>query len=781
MLSHPFARRVRVLLVWLACAAAPAAAAQESLPRPDQPFQGPVGRTTQDSAPPQWPKDIEAPKGAPNVLVILSDDVGFGASSTFGGPIPTPAFDALARNGLRYNAFHTIGLCSPTRAALLTGRNHHNVAVGVTEEPVTGYEGYTGIIPKAAGTIAEILKLNGFNTAHFGKWHLTPYWEMSQAGPFDHWPTGLGFEYSYGFLTAETDQFHPALWEGTKPVEPPHDDPSYILDHDLADHAIRWLKEQKSLAPNKPFFIYYAPGTAHAPHQAPKEWIAKFKGQFDQGWDKVREETFARQKKLGIVPADTQLTPRPDIIPAWDSLPAERKAVYARMMEVYAGALAYSDSQIGRVIDAIRQTGQLDNTLIIFMQGDNGASAEGGPQGLLNDVTFMNGIPEDFETVRRRMDELGGPTTNNHYPVGWAHAMDTPFQWFKQIASHFGGTRNGMVISWPARIKEKGAVRPQFHHVIDVTPTILEATGVTVPTMLNGIPQKPLDGVSMVYTFDNPAAPSARRLQYFELVQNRSLYQDGWVAATVPTVFPWQVLGRADTSLDNQKWDLYHVAEDYSEAVNVADKNPGKLRDLQELFWAEASRNHALPIHDSSGDMVKGLGIRPNPDAHRTSYTYYSGMTRIPDSAAPNLKNRSYAISADVEIPDAGAEGLLVSDGNRFGGYGLYVLNGKLVFAYNLADLKRTNVVSADRLPSGKHVVGVDFKSDGGFGKGGAATLLVDGKPVGQGRIDQTIGNRFSLDASFNIGEGAGSPITDDYKLPFRFTGTLNQVTITLK
>lgn len=769
------------LLVWLVSAFFLVAAAQEVLPRPEQGFKGFIGRTTAESSPPQWPKDVEAPKGAPNVVVILTDDVGFGASSTFGGPIPTPTLDALARNGLRYNAFHTVGLCSPTRAALLTGRNHHDVAVGVTEEPVTGYEGYTGIVPKAAGTVAEILKQNGFNTAIFGKWHLTPYWEMGQAGPFDHWPTGMGFEYFYGFLNAETDQFHPSLWEGTKPVEPPQGDPAYILDRDLADHAIRWIREQKTLAPNKPFFLYYAPGTAHAPIQAPKDWIAKFRGQFDQGWDKVREETLDRQKKLGIVPANTLLTPRPNVIPAWDSLPGDRKAVYAHMMEVYAGALGHADYQIGRIIDAIRETGAMDNTLIIFIEGDNGASAEGGPQGLFNDVTFMNGIPEDFDTIHRRMDELGGPMANNHYPVGWAHAMDTPFQWFKQIASHFGGTRNGMVVSWPARIREKGAIRPQFHHVIDITPTILEATGVAAPAMLNGVPQKPVDGVSMVYTFDSPSAPSARKAQYFELVRNRGIYQEGWVAATQPKDMPWVVLGRGNWDLDDQQWDLYHIAEDYSEAVNLADKEPKRLHDLQELFWSEAARNHALPIHDSSGDMVKGLGIRPNPAAGRTSYTFYPGMIRIPDSVAPNIRNRSFAITADVDIPEVGAEGLLVSDGNRFGGYGLYVLEGRLVFCYNFADIKRFTVASPDALPAGKHALGLDFKSDGGFGKGGTATLLLDGKALAQGRIDQTIGNRYALDASFNVGEGTGTPVAEDYAIPFKFTGTLNRLTMTLK
>ncbi len=755
--------------------------AQDSLPRPEWRFQGPVGRAPAESAPPQWPQPVMAPKGAPNVLVILTDDVGFGASGTFGGPVPTPTLDALARTGLRYNAFHTVGLCSPTRAALLTGRNHHDVAVGTTEEPVTGYEGYTGIIPKSAGTVAEILKQNGYNTAMFGKWHLTPYWEMGQAGPFDHWPTAQGFEHFFGFLYAETDQFHPALWDGTTPVEPPGNDPAYILDHDLADHAIAWIREQKALAPAKPFFVYYAPGTSHAPHQAPKDWIARFKGQFDQGWDAVREQTLARQKSLGVVPPDTRLTPRPDFIPAWDSLSAEQRQVYARMMEVYAGALAYSDDQMGRVIDAIRQEGALDNTLVIFMEGDNGASAEGGPQGLLNDVSFINGVKEDFAVVRQRMDDLGTERANNHYPVGWAHAMDTPFQYFKQIASHLGAVRNGMVISWASRIKDKGGIRPQFHHVIDIAPTILEAAGVTPPAMLNGVPQKPLDGQSMAYTFDDPKAPSTRRIQYFELVGNRGIYQDGWIAGTEPTGFPWQVLGRAPLDIDAQKWDLYHLPDDYSEAVNLADQEPKRLQGLRDLFWAEAARNHALPIHDSSADMVRQFGVRPNPDAARTSFTFHAGMVRIPDSVAPNIRNRSFSIAADVEIPAGGADGVLVAHGNRFGGYALYLRNGKLNFCYDWADLRRFTVAAAEPVPTGHHTLGLDFKYDGGFGAGGTATLSVDGKPVGQGRVDRTLGNKFALDASFNVGAATGSPVTDDYQVPDRFTGGLDQVVVTLK
>ncbi len=509
------------------------ASAQDVLPRPEQPFGGRIGLTAQDSVK-DFPKAVEAPKGAPNVLIILTDDVGFGASSTFGGPIPTPTMDRLAKAGLRYTQFHTTALCSPTRAALLSGRNHHSNATGVIMEAGTGFPGYNTLMPKSSGTFAEVLKQNGYSTAWYGKNHNVPDWHGSQAGPFDLWPTGLGFEYFYGFIGGDTSQWNPSIIEGIKPIEPPHDAKNYFFDNDMADHCIERIRMLHSVAPDKPWLQYYATGTAHAPHHAPKEWIAKFKGKFDQGWDVVREETLARQKKLGVVPAGTQLTVRSEGIPAWDSLDADHKKVAAHMMEVYAAALSHADYEMGRIIDAIDQLGELDNTLVIYIQGDNGASAEGGPNGLLNEMTFFNAIPEDFKEVVRRMDELGGPNTFNHYPIGWAHAMDTPFQWTKQIASHFGGTRNGLVISWPARIKDVGGIRTQFHHVIDIYPTILEAVGVPSPSVLNGVPQKPVEGVSMAYSFDDAKAPSRRRTQYFEMLGNRAIYSDGWVAATTP-------------------------------------------------------------------------------------------------------------------------------------------------------------------------------------------------------------------------------------------------------
>ena len=758
------------------------ALAQDVLPRPEEAFPGPVGRTAEDSPPAHWPKLPEAPKGAPNVIVIMTDDVGFGASSTFGGPVPTAAFDALAKNGLRYNEFHVTALCSPTRAALMTGRNNHDVGVALTEESVAGYEGYTGMVPKSAGTIAEILKQNGYNTAQFGKWHLTPYTEMGPTGPFTHWPVNMGFEHSYGFLSAETDQWQPALFEDLHPVEPPHNDPTYILDKDLADHAIDWIRQQRALAPNKPFFVYYAPGTSHSPHQAPKEWIAKFKGQFDQGWDKVREETFERQKQLHIIPADTKLPPRPAQIPAWDSLTADQKMVYARMMEVYAGALSHADYQIGRVIDAVRDMGALDNTLVVYIQGDNGASAEGGMTGLVNEVHLFNGMTEDFNYIRDHIDDLGGPKASNHYPVGWAYALNTPFQWFKQIASHFGGTQDGMVVSWPARIKDKGGLRSQFHHVIDIAPTILEAAGIQAPSMLNGVPQKPIEGVSMLYSFDDPKAASTHRIQYFETGRNRAIYQDGWIAATTPKDMPWALATHGGWSIDDQKWELYHLTDDFSEAVDLASKEPQRVRDLQDLFWAQAARYHVLPLVDVVKQVMAGAPQKPSPVDGITKFTFYAGMTRVPEGAAPGLKNRSFTLSADLEIPADGAEGILLTEGDRFGGLSFYLLKGKPVFCYNTAEFVRTTIAGPDAVPAGHHTVTADFRYDGGGrGKGGTVTLSVDGKPVASGHVEQTLANLFALDSSMSVGQGTGLPVSDDYLTPFKFSGTLDQLVVTLK
>jgi arylsulfatase A-like enzyme len=751
--------------------------AQDVLPRPEPPFKGHIGRTVEESTK-DFPQEVKAPKGAPNVLVILTDDVGFGASSTFGGPVPTPTMDRLARDGLRYTQFHTTALCSPTRASLLTGRNHHSAATGIIMEGGTGFPGYNTLMPKSVGTFSEVLRQSGYNTAWYGKNHNIPDWHNSQAGPFDLWPTGLGFEYFYGFIGGDTSQWAPAIFEGVKPIEPPHDDKGYFFEKDMADKAIERIRLLNALAPDKPWVTYYAPGTAHAPHHAPKDWIAKFKGQFDQGWDKVREETLARQKAQGVVPQDTQLTERSEGIPTWDSLDADHKRVAAHMMEVYAAALSYCDSQMGRVVDAIADMGKLDNTLIIYIQGDNGASAEGGPQGLLNEMSFFNAIPEEFSEVMRRMDELGGPTTFNHYPIGWAHAMDTPFQWTKQIASHFGGTRNGMVISWPDRIKDKGGIRTQFHHVIDIAPTILEAVGVQMPAMLNGVPQKPIEGVSMVYSFDDPKAPSTRRTQYFEMFANRAIYNDGWVAATTPPLPPW---GSGKTiPIDDYKWELYDITKDFSQANNLAAMEPQKLREMQELFWIEAARHNVLPLDNSKLERMN-VDNRPSLTRGRALFTYYPGMTRIPEGSAPSILNKSFKIAAELTIRAAGAEGVLVTQGGRFNGWGLYVLAGKPVFHYNTVGVFRYTVAAPDPLSPGNHTVVLDFTYDGGgLGKPGTAKLLVDGQQVAEGRIERTIPFRISADETLDIGEDTGTPVSEDYQVPFRFTGDLKKLAIQL-
>jgi arylsulfatase len=782
------------LLGWLAASGwRPAVLAQDRqpdpsgdvLPKPQPPFHGKIGRTAKESTP-DFPKGIEAPEGAPNVLLIMTDDVGFGASSTFGGPIPTPTYDKLAKAGLRYNMFHTTALCSPSRAALITGRNHHTCATGVITEFGTGFPGYNTVMPKSCGTVAETLKQNGWNTSWYGKNHNVPDWQSSQAGPFDLWPTGLGFEYFYGFIGGDTDQWHPALFDGTKPIEAPSD-PKYHLDADLADHAVAWIRQQKALAPNRPFFAYYSPGLCHAPHHAPKEWIGNFKGQFDQGWDQVREETLARQIKLGVVPAGTKLTQRPKEIPAWESLSADQKKLYAHMMEVYAGCLAYCDSNIGRVIQAVEDTGELDNTLIIFIMGDNGASGEGTLQGLSNEVgVAANGVEESIPYLLSIMDDLGGPLTYNHYPVGWAHAMDSPFQWTKQVASHFGGTRNGLVISWPKRIKDPGGIRSQFCHIIDIVPTILEACGVKEPTMLNGVKQTPMEGTSLVYAFDDARAPTRHKTQYFEMLCNRGIYHDGWIASTHPLRLPWAKAqpGAAGADPDDFKWELYHVAEDFSQANDLAAKNPDKLKELQAVFDAEARKYNVYPLDATFAERAD-VSIRPSLTRGRSTFTYYPGTVRVPEGAAPDTKNKDFTVTAEVEIPDGGADGVLVTQGGRFGGWGLLLLGGKPEFDYAFSNQKqhKYRVASKERLSPGKHTLKFDFKYDGpGYGKGGTGTLSVDGKQVAEGKIERTIPVRFSLDETLDVGMDTGTPVVEDYvdKMPFKFTGVLRKVVIDL-
>jgi arylsulfatase A-like enzyme len=752
------------------------------LPKPEAPFQGQIGRTAKQSKP-DFPKGIEAPKGAPNVLLIMTDDVGFGASSTFGGPIETPNFQRLADSGLRYNMFHTTALCSPTRAALITGRNHHSVASGVITEMATGYPGYNSLVPKSAGSVGAVLKGNGYNTSWFGKMHNVPDWMSSQAGPFDLWPAGLGFEFFYGFLGGDSDQWHPALFRNTTPIEPYLGKPDYILDKDLADQAITYVRMQHAVAPQKPWFVYYATGTAHAPHHAPKEWIAKYKGKFDQGWDKVREETLARQIKLGVVPEGAKLTERPKEIPAWDSLDADRKRLYARMMEVYAGALSHADHQIGRLIDYLEETGQRDNTLVIFLMGDNGASAEGTLQGTTNEIGVNQGVVEDIPFLLSMIDELGGPKCYNHYPVGWAHAMDSPMQWTKQVASHFGGSRNGLVISWPAKIKEKGGLRSQFCHVIDIVPTIYEAIGITPPDVLDGVEQKPIEGVSLMYSFNDEKAPTRRPVQYFELVGNRAIYKDGWMASTTPLRLPWLVSAEVDP--DDFKWELYNINEDFSQSNNLASKHPEKLKELQAAFDAEAKKYNVYPL-DSSFAARFVTSIRPSLATGRSEFLYYPGMIRIPEGSAPDFKNKSWTVAAEVDIPKEGASGVLATMGGRYGGWGLWLDDSRPRFAFALSNqpAHKFRAASDQAISPGHHVVRVRFKYDGGgIGKGGVATLFVDEKQVAECKVTQTLPVRFSLDETFDVGMDTGTPVVEDYtdKMPYAFTGTLNRLGVVLE
>ena len=731
-----------------------------------------------------FPVEISAPKGAPNVLVILTDDVGYGASSTFGGPIATPVMDSLAANGLRYNEFHTTALCSPTRAALITGRNHHNVATGIITEMATGFDGYNSLVPKSAASVGEILKDNGWNTGWWGKMHNIPDWKSSSSGPFDLWPNGLGFEYFYGFVGGDAHQFRPALYENTTPIEPYLNNPNYILDKDLGDNCVSYIRKHNSISPQKPFFAYYCTGTAHAPHQAPKEWIDKYKGKFDQGWDKVREETYDRQRTLGVIPANTKLTTRNPGAPEWSTLTADQKKLYAREMEVYAGALAYADYNVGRVIQSVRETGQLDNTIIIYIMGDNGASAEGGVQGTTNEIGASgNGFAEDMPFLMSQYDNLGTKYSYGHYSYGWALAMDAPFQWTKQVASHFGGTRNGMVISYPKAMKQRGEVRSQFHHVIDIVPTILDLCGVPQPKRVNGVDQKPMDGVSMAYTFNDAKAPSTRTTQYFELAGNRAIYNNGWVACTTPFRVPWVQSGATQYPTRDFKWELYNIADDYSEADNLADKNPDKLKELQTLFYAEAKKNNVFPI-DASFAERGDPAIRPSLTTGRTNFEYYEGAVRIPEGSAPNFKNQSWSITADVNTT-AKTQGVLATMGGYFGGFALLVKNNKPMFMYRGTNQPKWLVTlqGMQALTPGNHKLTVDFKYDGGGGGKGASMLLsVDRKEVAKGRIERTIGIRFSLDETFDVGEDTGTPVDFNvYDVPFKFNGELNKVTVVLK
>ncbi len=767
------------------------------LPPPPPPFGG-VIKETADQSTPFWPPRIVPPKGAPNVLLIMTDDQGYGVSGTFGGVIPTPALDRVAAAGLRYTQFHSTALCSPTRAALITGRNHHSVGYGVIGELSTGYPGYDSIMGPEDATIGTILRDNGYSTAWFGKDHNIPTYTYSAAGPFNQWPTGLGFEYFYGFLGGETDQWTPYLFRGTSPVFPWIGKPGYNLTTDLADDAIKHMRELDASAPDKPFFIYYVPGGSHSPHQPTKEWIDKFHGKFDMGYEKLREQIFANQKKLGVIPADTQLTPWPDgqpefggaKLPHWDSLTLLQKKLYAREAEVFAAYTAYTDHEIGRVIQEVQDEGKLDNTLIIYISGDNGTSAEGTEEGTFNQMTAYNGIltlPEAVQLLH--YEDWGSDKTYPHMAVQWSWAFDTPFKWTKQVASHFGGTRQGMAISWPGHITDVGGIRSQFHHMIDIVPTILEAAGIPAPDTVAGIKQKPIEGISMLYTFDkaNATAPSKRDTQYFEMVGNRAIYHDGWVAATTPPAAPWLLATGAMPALGDYKWELYNVDKDYSENNDLAATMPDKLKEMQALFLTEAAKYQVLPL-DNSG-FIRLQTPRPSAVAGKTVFVYKGENSGIPVGNAPDILDKDYTITAEITVPEGGASGMIATLGGRFGGYGLYLLHGKPVFSYNFLDLEQTRweggVGARDWLGSalkaGKHTIVFDFKYDGpGPAKGGTGVLSVDGKEYSRKKIEHTIPLLMSIDETFDVGVDTRTPVDDSYSVPFEFTGTIDKLTFNL-
>lgn len=757
---------------------------RQILPIPDQPH---VGLITYDARDPDttYPpiRDLRPPAGAPNVLVILLDDVGFGASSAFGGPCHTPNIEKLAAGGLKYNRFHTTALCSPTRQALLTGRNHHSVGMGGITEIATAAPGYNSLLPNSCAPLARTLKLNGYSTAQFGKCHEVPVWQTSPMGPFDAWPTGGGgFEYFYGFIGGETNQWYPALYEGTTPVEPQKTpEQGYHLSEDLTTKAIQWIRQQKALMADKPFFTYFAPGATHAPHHVPKDWADKYKGRFDQGWDTLREETFARQKQLGVIPADCQLTGRHADIPAWDTITAEMKPILTRQMEVYAGFLEHTDHHIGRLIDALQELEILEDTLIYVIIGDNGASAEGSLQGCFNEMAPLTGFAhlETAEFLTERLDLLGGVEAYNHYAVGWAHAMDTPYQWTKQVASHFGGTRNGTIVHWPKGIQAKGEIRSQFHHVIDVAPTILEAAGLPQPTFVNGVQQRPIEGVSMAYSFNDPNAAERRQTQYFEMAGNRGIYHKGWTAVTRHRT-PW-VTGQVQlAAFDDDVWELYDTSTDWTQAQDLASVHPQKLHELQRLWLIEATRYNVLPLDDRFAERANPE-IAGRPQLIKgTRQVLFGGMGRLSESSIVNFKNKSHAITAEVVVPPEGAEGVIVAQGGLTGGWSLYAREGKPKYCYNFYGVNRYTIAGTATIPPGTHQVRMESAYDGGgLAKGGTVTLYVDGQRVGEGRVEQTEPMVFSADETCDVGFEAGSPVTDDYPSGGgRFSGEVNWVEI---
>jgi arylsulfatase A-like enzyme len=751
-----------------------------ALPIPERPHVGLVTYDAKDpdtAFPPIEP--LRPPAGAPNVLVIMLDDAGFGSSSAFGGPCSTPTFERLAGEGLRFNRFHTTALCSPTRQALLTGRNHHAVGMGGITEIATSAPGYNSLRPDTAAPLAEIMKLNGYSTAQLGKCHEVPVWETSPMGPFTQWPLQSGFEYFYGFVGAETNQYYPALYDGVTPIEPPKSpDEGYHFTEDMTDKAITWVGQQKSLMPDKPFFMYFAPGATHAPHHVPKEWSDKYKGRFDMGWDALREQTLARQKELGVVPADAELTARHEEISAWEDVPENLKPVLARQMEIYAGFLEHTDHHVGRLIDTLDGLGVLDDTLVYVIIGDNGASAEGTPNGTFNEIISLNGAAQ-FETpefMAEHIDGFGTPEAYNHYAVGWAHALDCPYQWTKQVASHFGGTRNGTIVHWPNGFKARGEIRSQFHHIIDVAATVLDAAGLREPTFVNGIQQMPLHGVSMRYAFDDPQAAEAHETQYFEVACNRGIYHKGWTAVTRHSV-PWR-FGDELPDLDDDVWELYDTNTDWSQAHDLAAEQPDKLEELKRLWLIEAVKYNVLPLDDRRIERFNSdLAGRPVL-VHGKSQILYGGMGRLSENSVINLKNKSHSVTAEVVVPEGGGKGVIIAQGGAFAGWALYLHDGKPKYCHNLAGLARLYVEAESAVPAGEHQVRMEFAYDGGgLGKGGTVTLYIDAEKVGEGQIAATVPMIYSGDETCDVGYDSGTPVAEDYAgATSRFNGTVKWV-----
>lgn len=747
------------------------------IPRSSSVFKGKTARLYADAEPARL--NLSQPAaGSPNVLLIMLDDVGFGSAGTFGGPVPMPGVEKIARQGLRYNQFHTTALCSPTRAALLTGRNHHSVHMGGITEIANSFPAYDSAMPPESATIAEILKQNGYSTGCFGKWHLTPSWEQSPAGPFDRWPTGMGFERFYGIIGAEASHWEPPVYDQTTAIEPHLNKPGYHLTEDLADKAIEWLQRQQAAAPDKPFFCYFSPAAVHAPHHVAPAWIEKFKGQFDGGWDQLRESIFARQLDLGVIPADTTLTPRPAEVPGWDEYPDRYKPVASRLMEVFSGFLAHTDAQVERVIDAVTALGCFDNTLVIYLTGDNGASAEGTVHGAWSAPSFQNGVPEDPEWLLTHMDDFGTDRCENHFNVGWAWALDSPFQWMKQVASHFGGTRNAMALSLPKHIEQPDGLRNQFHHVIDLVPTILEITGISAPERVNGIRQSPLHGTSMTYSFNQPQAASTHTTQYFEILGNRAIYHEGWMASCFHGRLPWIRFAGFEFDGPQEVWELYHIDQDFSQGHNLASQFPDKLTKLRELFELEAQKHGVYPLRDAAASRTGDYAVPHSLDGH-TKMTYTRAHVRMPESAIINLKNTSYNIDAAIILEGTDNSGVLACQGGNMAGWSLYLdTQGIATFVYNWFGHEITLVSGTTPLPAGRHNIRLHYEHDGGFGKGGLASLFVNDVEIASGRIDKTVPVVFSMSGeTFDVGRDTGSPV-GPYPHNFAFTGQILGITL---